>query len=122
MLSNQVNSDIINLTPAASQAVKSMLAERNLDGYALRIFISDGGCSGLRYGLALDNNFREQDLSCEFDEVKVVIDEVSIEYLRGSTVDFVTTERGTGFAIDNPNPLPSCNCSSSSSQGCSGCG
>lgn len=121
MLSNQTQTEVINLTPAAVSAVKDMLAERNLEGYALRVFVSGGGCSGIKYGMALENNIREQDLSCDFDSVKVVVDEVSIDYLRGATVDFISNETGSGFAIDNPNQMPSCGCGSDDS-GCSGCG
>jgi iron-sulfur cluster assembly accessory protein len=121
MLTDQTQTEVINLTPAAVSAVKEMLAERNLEGYALRVFVSGGGCSGLRYGMALDNNIREQDLSCDFDNVKVVVDDVSIDYLRGATVDYIDNETGAGFAIDNPNQTSSCGCGSESS-GCSGCG
>jgi iron-sulfur cluster assembly accessory protein len=53
----------------------------------LRVFVSGGGCSGFQYGMALEGNIREQDLSCEFDDVKVVVDEISIKYLKGATVD-----------------------------------
>ncbi len=121
MLSNQTKTEVISLTPAAVSAVKDMLTERNLEGYALRVFVSGSGCSGLSYGMALDNNIRAQDLSCDFDSVKVVVDEVSIDYLRGATVDYVQNETGSGFAIDNPNQMSSCGCGSDSS-GCSGCG
>lgn len=120
MPTDQTQTTVINLTPAAVNAVKEMLTERNLEGYALRVFVSGSGCSGLRYGMALDNNIREQDLSCDFDNVKVLVDEVSINYLRGATVDYIDNETGAGFAIDNPNQMASCGCGSESS-GCSGC-
>ena len=121
MLTNQTQTEVINLTPAAVNAVKEMLAERNLEGYALRVFVSGSGCSGPKYGMALDNNIRQQDLSCDFDSVQVVVDEVSIDYLRGATVDYIQNEAGSGFAIDNPNQMASCGCGSDPS-GCSGCG
>lgn len=124
MLADQIQTEIITLTPTAIQAVRDLLEKRNLTGYALRVFVSGAGCSGLQYGMALEANIREQDLSCEFDDIKVVVDEVSIEYLRGATVDYVSTETGSGFKIDNPNVMASCGCSSSSSAaggGCSGC-
>lgn len=121
MLPEQTTTEAINLTPAAVSAVKDMLAERKLEGYALRVFVSGSGCSGLNYGMALENNIREQDLSYDFGEIKVVVDEVSIGYLRGATVDYIENEAGSGFAIDNPNHTTSCGCGSDSSD-CSGCG
>jgi len=125
-MAEETRTEVITLTPSAAQAVQTLLQERNLEGYALRLFVQGGGCSGLQYGMALEANIREEDLSCEFDGVKVVVDEISIDYLRGSTVDFVNGPDGEGFKIDNPNPLPACSCGSpgagESQSGCAGCG
>jgi iron-sulfur cluster assembly protein len=125
MLAEQTQTELITLTPAAVQAVRDLMAARKLEGYALRVFIAGSGCSGLQYGMALEANIRDVDLSAEFDGVKVVVDEVSINYLRGATVDFVQTEQGSGFKIDNPNAFSGCGCGSPSASdagGCSGCG
>ncbi|MFN2128527.1 MAG: iron-sulfur cluster insertion protein ErpA [Anaerolineales bacterium] len=117
MLAEQIQDDLktdfITLTPNAVQAVKDLMDQRDLEGYALRIYISGGGCSGFQYGMALDNNFRESDLTSDFDGVKVLVDEVSINYLRGSTVDYVNDVMSSGFKIDNPNALSSCGCGNS---------
>lgn len=94
----------LTLTSAASGAVKNILQERNLEGYALRVYVAGGGCCSVNFGMALDNNFRDLDSTFDIDGVKVVVDEVSLEYLRGATVDFVNDpERGAGFAVDSPN-------------------
>jgi iron-sulfur cluster assembly protein len=77
------------------------------------VFISGGGFSGYLYGMALENNIRDDDLSWDFDDVKLVVDEVSINYLRGATVDFVEDVMGSGFKIENPNAVSSCGCGSS---------
>lgn len=103
----------ITLTPAAAIAVQDLLAKRNLEGYALRVFISGGGCSGFQYGMALENNVRENDLVTEQLGVKVVVDEVSINYLAGATVDYVDEIMGSGFKIENPNAVSTCGCGSS---------
>jgi iron-sulfur cluster assembly accessory protein len=113
MLREQVQNDQITLTPSAVNAVRDLLAKRNLTGYALRVFISGGGCSGFQYGMALENNIRGEDLSYDYEDVKVVVDEVSINYLRGATVDFVEDVMGSGFKIENPNAVSSCGCGSS---------
>ncbi len=113
MLADQVQNNTITVTPAAAQAVRDLLEKRNLTGYALRVFISGGGCSGFQYGMALEGNIREQDLSYEVDGVQVVVDEVSIDYLRGATIDYVEDVMGSGFKIENPNAVSSCGCGSS---------
>jgi iron-sulfur cluster assembly protein len=98
---NAVN---INLSTAASNAVKNILNERKLEGYALRVYVAGGGCCGVNFGMALDNNFRDVDTTFEINGVKVVVDEVSIDYLRGASIDFVNDPvRGAGFAVDSPN-------------------
>src|SRR5215204_5881091 len=94
----------ISLSAAASDAIKNILTERNLEGYALRVYVAGGGCCGVNFGMALDNNFRDVDTTFEANGVKVVVDEVSIDYLRGATIDFVNDPvRGAGFAVNNPN-------------------
>lgn len=109
----QVNVEGINLTPAAAQAVTDLLQKRNLEGYALRVFVQGGGCSGFQYGMALDNNIRDADLKFAYHGVQVIVDEVSIDYLRGATVDFEDNLMGGGFKIENPNAVSACGCGSS---------
>lgn len=100
----KIDTETIKLTPTASQAVKDIFAERNLEGYALRVYVAGGGCSGVQFGMALDNNFRDVDAIFDIDGVKVVVDNVSMDYLQGASIDFVNDpERGAGFAVDSPN-------------------
>ena len=95
--------ETITLSQAAAEAVKNILAERNLEGYALRVYVAGGGCCGVNFGMALDNNIRDVDTAFEANGVKVVVDEVSIDYLRGARIDFVNDPvRGSGFAVDSP--------------------
>jgi len=94
----------ISLTTTAVDAIKNILAERKLDGYALRVYVAGGGCCGVNFGMALDNNFRDVDTTFDVSGVKVVVDEISIDYLRGASIDFVNDpERGAGFAVNSPN-------------------
>jgi iron-sulfur cluster assembly accessory protein len=93
----------ITLSAAASDAIKNILTERNLEGYALRVYVAGGGCCGVNFGMALDNNIRDVDTTFEANGVQVVVDEVSIDYLRGATIDFVNDPiRGAGFAVESP--------------------
>jgi iron-sulfur cluster assembly protein len=102
-ITTQTEPATISLSVAASDAVKNILAERNLEGYALRVYVAGGGCCGVNFGMALDNNIRDVDTIVEANGVKVVVDEVSIDYLRGATIDFINDPvRGAGFAVDSP--------------------
>ena len=119
----------VTLTQSAAEAVRGVMAQKNLQGYALRLFIAGGGCSGYQYGLALDDNISEKDIIAETDGIKLVVDKGFIEYLQGATVDYVEGMTSSGFKIDNPNAISSCNCGQSfnstegeDSEGCSCCG
>ena len=112
-LPDQTQTEMINLTAPAAEAVRELINKRELDGYALRVFISGGGCSGFQYGMALDDNIRESDYVVESDGIKVLVDEVSFDYLRGATVDYVEDLMGGGFKIENPNAVSSCGCGQS---------
>jgi iron-sulfur cluster assembly accessory protein len=106
-VSTQITTQGISLSLEAAEAVQNIMAEKNLEGYALRIYVSGGGCCGTQFGMALDDNIREIDTTFDANGVKVVVDEVSIDYLRGASVDFVNDpQRGAGFVVDNPNAQP----------------
>jgi iron-sulfur cluster assembly protein len=109
----EVKTDNITLTVAAAEAVRGLLEERKLENHSLRVFIAGGGCSGHQYGMALEGEPRETDLVIEQHGVSVVIDDVSINYMRGANIDFVDEVMGSGFKIDNPNATSSCGCGSS---------
>ena len=99
----ETETSTITLSTTASDAVRNILTERNLEGYALRVYVAGGGCCGVNFGMALDNNIRDVDTTFEANGIKVVVDEVSIDYLRGATIDFVNDPvRGAGFAVDSP--------------------
>jgi iron-sulfur cluster assembly accessory protein len=128
----ELETKIFTLTPAASQAVKDILEQRNLEGYALRVYVAGGGCgcSGVNFGMALDNNFRDVDTTFDSNGVQVVVDNVSIAYLREATIDFINDpQHGAGFAVNSPNAKgkshehgsEGCACGNSGGGGC-GCG
>jgi iron-sulfur cluster assembly protein len=118
----QTTTEQITLTAGAAQAVQDLLTQRNLLGYALRVFVSGGGCSGLQYGLALEAHPREQDTVYDQHGVRLVVDEVSINYLRGATIDYVDDLLGhSGFKIENPNAAATCGCGQSFESESGGC-
>ena len=122
------------MTENAANEVRDILEQQgNPEGVALRIYVAGGGCSGLQYGMALDENVEEGDEFFEHSGVSVVIDPMSLKYIAGSIVDYVTTPMGGGFKVENPNATKSCGCGSSFSTeddasgktvtgGCGSCG
>jgi iron-sulfur cluster assembly protein len=103
---------MVTLTPAAVEKVSALIAQKENDQLALRVYIKSGGCSGFSYGMALDEA-KETDHKIEQDGVKIVIDEMSGQYLNGAVIDYVDSMMGAGFKIENPNATSTCGCGSS---------
>lgn len=104
---------LVTITPTAAIRVQKLMEERQLEGHALRLFISGGGCSGLQYGMAFEPEPRTDDLRFSHENIEVVIDPVSYGYLAGATIDYVDELMGGGFNIQNPNAVSSCGCGQS---------
>ncbi|MBX9938826.1 MAG: iron-sulfur cluster assembly accessory protein [Candidatus Obscuribacterales bacterium] len=102
---------VINLTEAAAQEIKRLLADEP-DKSGLRMEIRGGGCSGMSYGLRFDNA-QEKDHVLEAFGVKVFIDPKSAIYLKGTHLDFQGGLNGQGFVIKNPQAKGSCGCGNS---------
>ena len=108
---------LLTMTEAAATEVRALIAQQERDDLALRVYVSGGGCSGLQYGMALDENIEPGDEVFEISGVKAVVDSTSLRYLAGSVVDYIQTDMGGGFKIENPNATKSCGCGSSFSAG-----
>lgn len=106
----ETDSPVLTITPTAAQKVRELMAERNLEGYALRVFVQGGGCSGFQYGMAFEDRFFPQDQTIEHDDVRLVIDPTSLSYMRGAEIDFIDSLMGGGFSVNNPNAVSSCGC------------
>ena len=118
----------LTLTPLAAQTVKELIGQQERDDLALRVYVAGGGCSGMQYGMALDENIEPDDQVFESQGVKVVVDSMSLRYIAGATVDYVDTGMGGGFKVENPNATGGCGCGSSftteeggSGGGCGSC-
>jgi iron-sulfur cluster insertion protein len=108
-----VQTQTVLLTAAAADVVRGLRQQQKLDeSYSLRVYIAGQTCSGFQYGMALDNKPRETDTTFESEGLKVLVDETSIQYMAGATVDYIDDARGKGFLVDNPNVAPSCSCES----------
>ena len=103
----------ITVTPSAAEALRTIMAEKELTNASLRVFVSGGGCSGLQYGMTFEVEPQADDLQFESSDLHVVVDPISVQYLHGCNIDFEDSLMGGGFKIDNPNAVSSCGCGSS---------
>jgi iron-sulfur cluster assembly accessory protein len=104
---------MITLTENAAGKVKELLEEEGRDDIALRVAVSPGGCSGLRYAMYLDDQVSDKDQEAEQFGVKLVMDKMSVPYLSEAKIDFVDTLEQSGFTIDNPAATGGCACGNS---------
>ena len=105
---------MIHVTETAAEKIHELLTEENKMGSGLRVFVQGGGCSGFQYGLMIEENGQgAADQVYESHGVKLFIDPISIQYLKGAEVDFVDTITGGGFTIKNPNATSTCGCGQS---------
>ena len=104
---------MITLTENAIDAVSRFIAGSEKPTAGLRIEVTDGGCSGMQYGLRLEEKQNESDTLIDCGTVKVFVDDSSLPMLDGMTVDFIDSLDGSGFKFTNPNAVKSCACGTS---------
>ncbi|MFM9828453.1 MAG: HesB/IscA family protein [Sphingomonas sp.] len=102
----------VSLTAAAAARVAA-IAERQGKPAILRLSVDGGGCSGFQYRFGLESVVAADDMVAEHDGVRLVVDAVSIDLVRGCAVDFVETLGGTAFRVENPNAASGCGCGAS---------
>ena len=103
----------LKLTPKAVQQVKSLLARSEHIDHALRISVSDGGCSGFSYQLNFEKQPKQADITLDFESLTVYVDPESVPFLQGTVIDFVSGLYGGGFKFSNPNATGTCGCGTS---------
>src|SRR6266852_7383110 len=104
-----VETSIIGMTPSAGDKVRELLEQENDPSLGLRIFVAGGGCSGLQYGMTLDEE-QEGDTVITLSGFNVLVDEMSVGYINGSEFDYVDSLMGAGFTVNNPNAVSSGGC------------
>lgn len=102
----------IQLLPGAAKRV-TQIAEKLGKAAMLRLSVEGGGCSGFQYRFGLADSIEADDKVTECDGVKLVVDEISLDLVRGSAVDFVESLGGAAFQVTNPNAASGCGCGSS---------
>jgi len=101
---------MITMTPEAVTQLRTFLAEQGTPEHALRVFVAPGGCSGLQYGMTIDEGAEEGDEVVETEGVRLLIDNFSAMYLKGAEVDYVNSLMGGGFTVCNRNAVASWAC------------
>lgn len=104
---------VLHISDAAAKRLQKMIAQEGGKDMMLRITVSGGGCSGFQYGFTFDDKLTPDDLTFEKDGVRVVTDEVSMNLLAGSEVDFKDELVGAYFTVNNPNASSACGCGTS---------
>lgn len=110
----QVLEDNIVLTEKAAEEVRAIKIKNNIpETHGLRLGVKGGGCSGLSYVLAFDEQPKEKDMILQKQGITLFIDQKSMFYLSGTTLDFSDGLNGRGFVFNNPQATKTCGCGSS---------
>lgn len=104
---------VVAMTSRAADKLKEIIQKQGRTDLALRVYVTPGGCSGFSYGMTFAEGVEEGDSVVDQDGVRVVVDPMSAQYLKGSEIDFVDALMGGGFALRNPNAVSSCGCGQS---------
>jgi iron-sulfur cluster assembly accessory protein len=106
------DAQLISMTDRAARRVNAIL-RTEADGSALRISVNGGGCSGFSYAFDIGQDRASDDIIISRDGATVLIDPVSVEYMKGATIDFVDDLMGQSFRIENPMATSGCGCGTS---------
>jgi iron-sulfur cluster insertion protein len=104
---------ILRITDNAVSKVRQLVEEEENHQLCLRVFVTGGGCSGFQYGFSFDEDIADDDTIVEKDDIKVLLDALSYQYLVGSEVDYQEGLEGSRFVINNPNAATTCGCGAS---------
>jgi iron-sulfur cluster insertion protein len=107
-----LRSDAVGLSAAAAARVAA-IAERQQKPAILRLSVEGGGCSGFQYRFGLADAVESDDSVAETDGVRLVVDAISLDLVRGAEVDFVESLGGAAFRVENPNAASGCGCGTS---------
>lgn len=100
-------------TDNAAKKVKELIDEEGSPDLKLRVFVSGGGCSGFQYGFTFEEEVNDDDTQVMKDNVTLLIDPMSLQYLAGAEIDYQDSLQGSQFVIRNPNAQSTCGCGSS---------
>ena len=104
---------LVQLSDAAAGKLRELVEAEQNPAIGLRVYVYSGGCSGFRYGMMLEDQPSNEDVTVESKGIKVYVDPQSTQYLSGSEIDYLDTLMGAGFTVNNPNAVSACGCGSS---------
>jgi len=104
---------MITITESATSRIREVLIEQNEPAAKLRVFVQGGGCSGMSYGFTIDDESSEDDFVITSEDIDLLIDSISMQYLQGSVIDYKEDAMGSNLSISNPNAQTTCGCGSS---------
>ena len=106
------NTDLITMTEPARAQLRDLIGQQEApsENLGLRVFVYPGGCSGMSYGMAFEDQPGDDDFTVNVEGLKLYVDEASAQYVSGATIDFEESLMGGGFRILNPNAVRSCGC------------
>ena len=104
---------LLEFSDSAVKKLKALQAEEQNPNLMLRVSVYGGGCSGFQYTFSLEEETKPVDRIVEKDGATLVIDQMSYQYLTGSTVDYVEGLEGAMFVVNNPNATSTCGCGAS---------
>jgi iron-sulfur cluster assembly protein len=100
----------VNMSEAATIQLRTLIEQQENPNLGLRVFVYPGGCSGMSYGMAFEEETAEDDMIFEQSGLRLIVDENSAHYLKGAEIDYEDSLMGGGFRIFNPNAVRSCGC------------
>ena len=103
----------MKLSDTAADRINAIVDELKSEKGMLRVAVNGGGCSGFQYSFDLDNTTQPDDTVVERKGATLLVDSISLMYLAGSEIDYVSDMIGASFQIKNPNATASCSCGSS---------
>lgn len=105
----------VEVTEDAAEQALSLLSGEGLDDdvAGLRLFVQQGGCAGLSYGMRFDTEPEDDDTVTEHHGLRVFVDSASMNYIEGSVVDYEAGLQADGFTVENPNVVSECGCGES---------
>ena len=103
----------MKLETSAVEKLRELVAEEGNPNLMLRVFVQGGGCSGMQYGFTFDEVQNEDDFDFAYDDIRVVVDSMSMQYLSEATINYREDLMGASFVIDNPQAQTTCGCGSS---------
>jgi iron-sulfur cluster insertion protein len=106
---------MITITEKAISKVKELSESEGVGHFCIRSKIQGGGCNGYTTDLVFDDQISDMDEVFEQDGVKIIIDQMSFQYLDGTSIDWIDNQFNSGFSFNNPNVKGSCGCGNSQS-------